>query len=68
MWWRGISQGASVMAYVYCDQRFVPEGEARISIFDRGLLFADAIYEVTAVIGGRMVDNDLHLQRLSRSL
>lgn len=56
------------MAYVYCDQRFVPEDEARISIFDRGLLFADAIYEVTAVIGGRMVDNELHLQRLSRSL
>ncbi|MCK9551070.1 aminotransferase class IV, partial [Aquamicrobium sp.] len=56
------------MAYVYCDQRFVPEDEARISIFDRGLLFADAIYEVSAVIGGRMVDNDLHLQRLSRSL
>lgn len=56
------------MAHVYCDQRFMPEDQARISIFDRGLLFADAIYEVTAVIGGRMIDNDLHLQRLQRSL
>lgn len=56
------------MAYVYTDRRFVPEDEASISIFDRGLLFGDAIYEVTAVIGGRMVDNDLHLQRLQRSL
>ncbi|EXL06836.1 D-amino-acid transaminase [Aquamicrobium defluvii] len=57
-----------MMAHVYCDQRFMPEDQARISIFDRGLLFADAIYEVTAVIGGRMIDNDLHLQRLQRSL
>ncbi len=56
------------MAHVYCDQRFMPEDQASISIFDRGLLFADAIYEVTAVIGGRMIDNDLHLQRLQRSL
>lgn len=56
------------MAYVYCDQRFMPEDQASVSIFDRGLLFADAIYEVTAVIGGQMIDNDLHLQRLQRSL
>jgi D-alanine transaminase len=46
----------------------VPEAEARISIFDRGFLFGDSVYEVTAVIGGRMVDNDLHLARLERSL
>ena len=53
---------------VYVEGRFTPETEARISIFDRGLLFGDAIYEVTAVIDGHMVDNDLHLARLERSL
>lgn len=53
---------------VYVGDRFVAEDEATLSIFDRGLLFGDSIYEVTAVIGGRMIDNDLHLARLSRSL
>lgn len=46
----------------------MPESEAQISIFDRGFLFGDGIYEVSAVIGGRMIDNDLHLDRLERSL
>lgn len=53
---------------VYCGGQFVPENEASLSLFDRGFLFGDAVYEVTAVIGGQMVDNDLHLARLERSL
>ncbi|WP_428424647.1 D-amino-acid transaminase [Pararhizobium sp.] len=53
---------------VYVHGQFVPEEEARIGLFDRGFLFGDAVYEVTAVIGGRMIDNDLHLDRLERSL
>lgn len=53
---------------VYVHGQFVPEEEARIGLFDRGFLFGDAVYEVTAVIGGRMIDNDLHLARLERSL
>ncbi|WP_421578966.1 D-amino-acid transaminase [Shinella sp. M31] len=53
---------------VYIHGEFVPEEEARIGLFDRGFLFGDAVYEVTAVIGGRMIDNDLHLARLERSL
>jgi len=53
---------------VYCNGAFLPEEEARIGIFDRGFLFGDAIYEVTAVIAGRLVDNGLHLDRLERSL
>lgn len=53
---------------VYCQGRFVPEDEAQVSVFDRGFLFGDAVYEVTAVFDGRMIDNDLHLQRLERSL
>ena len=53
---------------VYIHGDFVPEEEARIGLFDRGFLFGDAVYEVTAVIAGRMIDNDLHLARLERSL
>lgn len=53
---------------VYVHGQFVPEEEARIGLFDRGFLFGDSVYEVTAVIGGRMIDNDLHLSRLERSL
>ncbi|MDX8532852.1 D-amino-acid transaminase [Mesorhizobium sp. VK25A] len=53
---------------VYCNGDFMPEEDARISIFDRGFLFGDAIYEVTAVLAGRLIDNDLHLDRLERSL
>ncbi len=53
---------------VYCGGEYVSRSEARISPFDRGFLFADAVYEVSAVMGGRLVDNDFHLRRLQRSL
>lgn len=53
---------------VYCAGQFVPEEEAHVSLFDRGFLFGDGVYEVTAVIGGKLVDNDLHLARFQRSL
>jgi D-alanine transaminase len=47
---------------------FLAAEEARISPFDRGFLFADSVYEVTAVYGGRPVDMARHLDRLERSL
>src|SRR5215203_5134965 len=47
---------------------FVPFEEAKIPIMDRGFLFADGIYEVSAVLNSRLVDNDAHLARLERSL
>lgn len=53
---------------VWCNGAFVPEEDARISVFDRGFLFADAVYEVTAVIGGKLVDYAAHQARLRRSL
>ncbi|MGH6761149.1 MAG: D-amino-acid transaminase [Phyllobacterium sp.] len=53
---------------VYVNGDFVAESEARVSVFDRGFLFGDGIYEVSAVIDGRLIDNDLHLARLERSL
>jgi D-alanine transaminase len=53
---------------VYVNGVYVPEEEAKVSIFDRAFLFGDAVYEVTAVLGGRLVDFDAHLARLDRSL
>ncbi len=47
---------------------FVDYAEAKISIMDRGFLFADGIYEVSAVLNGRLIDNAAHLARLERSL
>ncbi|ACA21088.1 aminotransferase class IV [Methylobacterium sp. 4-46] len=53
---------------VYVNGRFLPYAEAAIPIMDRGFLFADGIYEVSAVLNGRLVDNAAHLDRLDRSL
>jgi D-alanine transaminase len=53
---------------VHVNGGYVPEEEARISVFDRGFLFADGVYEVTSVLGGRLVDFPAHLKRLHRSL
>ena len=53
---------------VYVNGEYVPEEEAKISIFDRAFLFADGIYEVTAILDGKLVDYEPHMQRLHRSL
>jgi len=53
---------------VYVNGLYVPEEEAKISVFDRAFLFGDAVYEVTAVLDGRLVDFEPHLARLDRSL
>lgn len=53
---------------VYVNGQYLSENEGKISIFDRGFLFADGVYEVTAVVDGRFVDYDLHMERLERSL
>lgn len=53
---------------VYVNGSYVPEEEAKVSVFDRGFLFADGVYEVTAVLDGRLVDYANHVQRLERSL
>jgi D-alanine transaminase len=52
----------------YVNGTFVPLSEAKISILDRGFLFADGIYEVSAVLDGKLVDNSSHLARLQRSV
>lgn len=56
------------MAICWLNGRFVPEEQAQVSIFDRGLLFGDGVYEVAAVCNGRLLDADRHLVRLERSL
>lgn len=53
---------------VYVNGRYLPEEQASISVFDRGFLFADGVYEVTAVLNGRLVDYASHIRRLKRSL
>ncbi|NKB26717.1 MAG: D-amino-acid transaminase [Rhodobacteraceae bacterium] len=53
---------------VYVNGNYVPEDQATISVFDRGFLFADAVYEVTSVLDGKLIDFDGHGQRLARSL
>lgn len=47
---------------------YIAAEEAKISPFDRGFLFADGVYEVTAVYNGQLVDMERHLDRLERSL
>lgn len=56
------------MRTLYLNGEFIAENEAKISVFDRGFTFADAIYEVTAVLQGKLLDIELHLARLRRSL
>jgi len=53
---------------VYVNGDYLPEDEAKVSIFDRGFLMADAVYEVTSVLGGKLIDFPGHLARLQRSL
>lgn len=53
---------------VYVNGDYVPEEEAKVSVFDRGFLMADAVYEVTSVLGGKLIDFAGHVARLHRSL
>lgn len=52
----------------YVNGSFGPLADAKVSVLDRGFLFADGIYEVSAVLDGKLVDNDAHLARLERSV
>ncbi|MHA6264658.1 D-amino-acid transaminase [Arenibacterium sp. CAU 1754] len=56
------------MRTVYVNGEYLPEDEAKISIFDRGFLMADGVYEVTSVLDGKLIDFDGHAARLERSL
>ncbi len=56
------------MRTVYLNGEYLPEDQAKVSIFDRGFLMADGVYEVTSVLDGKLVDFDGHAVRLERSL
>ncbi len=56
------------MRTVYVNGEYLPENEAKVSIFDRGFLMADGVYEVTSVLDGKLIDFDGHAVRLNRSL
>lgn len=53
---------------VYVNGDYLPETEAKVSVFDRGFLMADGVYEVTSVLGGKLIDFAGHCVRLARSL
>ena len=55
------------MSIAYLNGSFLPLEQARVSVLDRGFMFADGIYEVAAVIDGKLVDSASHLARLERS-
>ena len=47
---------------VFVNGEYLPEDKGKISIFDRAFLFADAVYEVTAVLNGRILEWKGHFQ------
>lgn len=53
---------------VYLNGDYLPEDQAMVSVFDRGFVMADAVYEVTSVLGGKLIDFAGHCRRLDRSL
>ena len=53
---------------VFLNGEYLPEQEAKISIFDRAVTFGDAIYEVAGVLDGKLVDFEHHMQRYFNSL
>jgi D-alanine transaminase len=59
---------APVGRFAYVNGAYVPHSRAAVHIEDRGLQFADAIYEVWGVAGGELLDEEEHFERLSRSL
>jgi D-alanine transaminase len=54
--------------YAYVNGRYLPFRQAKVHIEDRGYQFADGVYEVCEVRGGRLIDERRHLERLQRSL
>ena len=52
----------------YVNGRYLPQSEASVNVEDRGYQFADGVYEVLYMAGGRFLDEDLHMARLERSL
>ena len=56
------------MATCYLNGKYLPLSEAKVSVTDRGFQFSDGVYEVIASYDGVLIDVDLHLKRLKKSL
>jgi branched-chain amino acid aminotransferase len=56
-----------VSVKIYIDGVITGEADAKISVFDRGFLYGDSVYEVARTSGGRPVDYERHIDRLERS-
>ena len=56
------------MRTVYVNGEYLPESDAVVSVFDRGFLFADAVYEVVPILHGKLIDFEGHIERLKRSM
>ncbi len=52
----------------YVNGRFVPHGDALVHVEDRAYQFSDSVYELWGVMNGKLIDHELHLDRLERSL
>ena len=63
-----LNEWSNMSRIVYVNGHYVPQEAAKVSIFDRGFLFADGVYEVTLILHGTLIDNEGHLKRLRRSL
>ncbi len=59
---------AIAMRTIWINGEWLPENGAKVSVFDRGLLFSQSVYEVVPVIGGRLVNYSYHMARLEGSL
>ena len=53
---------------VYLNGEYLPDHEAKISIFDRAVNFGDAVYEVAGVLDGKLAEYERHIVRLKNSL
>ncbi|PFG64663.1 D-alanine transaminase [Thioclava sp. ES.031] len=53
---------------VYLNGEYIPEEEAKVSVFDRGFVMGDAVYEVTSVLDGKILEFEGHMNRLDRSM
>ena len=53
---------------LFLNGEFIPANEAKISVFDRGFIFGDGVYEVIPAYGGNLFRLHEHLKRLENSL
>ena len=53
--------------WIFLNDRFVSQREAKVSVFDHGFLYGDGVYETLRAYGGRIFMLERHLARLRRS-